>query len=289
MKLVCLIITILLFSSIIHSQTRDTIYLWPGKVPGEVGEKHSPIQTDNTTRNVIRLTDVTNPALIVFEPEIQNNSDIGIIICPGGGYDILAIDIEGYEIAEWFNKLGYTAFVLQYRVPKNQDGALNDIQRAIRIVRNKSENYRINPEKIGIIGFSAGGNLCAQASSRFTEDSYPIVDDTDTLSCRPNFTMLIYPAYLDNGEKHSISPELSITKKTPPFFIFGTADDSYGNSALVMTTALRNKKIPVELHFLQEGGHGYGMRSGNIAAETWPYLAKNWLDRMVNTKGESDN
>ena len=123
-----------LFSIGLQAQIRDTMYLWPNKVPNEKFEKHPPVQTDNIKGDVTRITDVTNPALVVFEPNSSNNLGVGIIVCPGGGYNILAIDKEGYEIAEWLNELGYTAFVLQYRVPNNQLGALNDIQRAIRVV-----------------------------------------------------------------------------------------------------------------------------------------------------------
>lgn len=277
-KMSYVIIAMFFFASMVHAQTRDTIYLWPNKVPGEKEAKHAPLQTDNTKGDVIRLTNITNPALIVFEPEQLNNSGRGMIICPGGGYRILAIDKEGYEVAEWLNKLGYTAFVLQYRVPNKQKGALMDIQRAIRIVRDKSENYNIDSGKIGVMGFSAGGSLCARASTRYTEELYPKVDYIDSLSCRPDYSMLIYPAILDKGENRNITPELQITKETPPFFIFGTADDAHGNSTLVMATALRDNKIPVELHLLPRGGHGYGIRSGNIAAETWPNLAKEWLE-----------
>jgi len=273
------VIAMLFFLSTIQGQTRDTLYLWPSKVPGEKEAKHAPVKMDNTSGNVVRLTNVTNPALVVFEPEKQNDSGVGIIVCPGGGYKLLAIDKEGYEIAEWLNKLGYTAFVLQYRVPQKQKGALNDIQRAIRIVKSNSLNYNLNSEKIGVLGFSAGGSLCARAATRFTIDTYEKQDDIDALSSRPSFAVLIYPAYLDQGENRGITPELQITKETPPFFIFGTADDLYGNSSLVMGAALRDYKIPVELHLLPKGGHGYGKRSGNVAAETWPDLAKTWLEK----------
>ena len=278
MRLIFQIITLLLFTSILQAQTGETIYLWPGNVPNEKMEKHSPVQTDNTKGDVIRITNITNPALIVFEPEKSNNLGVGIIVCPGGGYNIIAIDKEGYEIAKWLNELGYTAFVLQYRVPDNQLGALNDIQRAIRIVRSEAKHYLLNPEKIGVMGFSAGGSLCARASTRFSIDSYLKADNIDELSCRPNFSLLIYSAYLDLGENRSLTPELIMSKDIPPFFIFGTADDEYGNSSLVFAQALRDNHTPVELHLLPSGGHGYGLRPGNIAAEAWPSLAETWLD-----------
>lgn len=264
-----------------YSQTVDTIYLWPDKVPGEKGPKHDPIQTENTSGDVIRLTDVTNPAIIVFKPEASLHNGAGVIVCPGGGYRILAMDKEGYEIAEWLNTLGFTAFVLQYRVPNKQKEALYDIQRAIKVIRSKAPEWRLNTSKLGVMGFSAGGGLSALASTRYNEVTYPKLDRMDSESCRPDFALLIYSAYLDKGVNRSLTPELLVDHNTPPMFIFGTADDSHGNSSLVMAAALRDQKVPVELHLLSEGGHGYGMRPGNVAAETWPALAEIWLEKTV--------
>jgi acetyl esterase/lipase len=203
-----------------------------------------------------------------------------VIVCPGGGYSILAIDKEGYEIAEWLNTLGFSAFVLQYRVPKKQEGALQDAQRAIRIVRSNAKKWGLNPDKIGIMGFSAGGSLSARASTMYNVKTYDAVDKSDALSCKPDFALLIYPAYLDRGENRSLTPELDVNSETPPTFIFQTADDRLANSALVYAQALRDAKVPVELHLLPEGGHGYGMRSGIDAAETWPKLAGKWLKKL---------
>ncbi len=284
MKFSLAITVFLLFATANFAQKPDTIYLWPDNVPGETEAKHKPVQTANTKGNVIRLTDITNPAIMVFKPEKGINTGVGVIICPGGGYSILAIDKEGYEIAAWLNELGITAFVLQYRVPDNQEGALNDIQRAIRIVRNRATEWNLDPGKLGVMGFSAGGSLSARASTLYTKKTYPDVDMADTLSCRPDFAMLIYPAYLDKGENKSLTPELLVDKNTPPMFLFQTADDTYGNSSLVMATALRDAGVPVELHLLPRGGHGYGLRSGNTAAETWPHLAEIWLRNLYNMK-----
>lgn len=279
MKLQLIFLLLLSFTTIGFSQTRDTLYLWPGAVPGESLPKSNPIQTDNTSGNVTRLTDVTNPALIIFEPKASVRNNTAIIVCPGGGYNILAIDKEGYEVAEWLNSLGYTAFVLQYRVPQKQKEALYDTQRAIRLVRTKASLWGV--EKIGVIGFSAGGSLGARAATRFTEDTYPKSDQVDETSSRPDFGLLIYPAYLDKGDQRTLTPELTINENTPPIFIFGTADDTHGNSGLVMAGALRDHNIPVELHLLPEGGHGYGLRPGNIAAETWPGLAERWMQKVM--------
>ena len=266
------------------SQKKDLIYLWPGKVPGETKDKMLPKVDTSQKDGIIRFSEVTNPALEVFlpDPAISNNS--AVIVCPGGGYQILAYDLEGTEIAAWLNKMGFTAFVLQYRIPNKKEGALQDAQRAIRIVKDNSKKWNINAERIGIMGFSAGGSLSARTSVLFNKKTYSPVDKSDSLSCRPSFTMLIYPAYLDQGPNLSLTPELTLNKDVPPIFIFQTSDDPYGNSALVMASALRNAKLPVEMHLLPEGGHGYGVRPGKIAATTWPLLAEQWLKRTINLK-----
>lgn len=269
---------------IIAQDLNTVINLWPNRMPGQIEPKQAPIISENTSGNVTRLAKVTKPILTVFKPENQNNSGAGIIICPGGAYNILAIDKEGYEVAQWLNKLGYTAFVLQYRVPENREGAINDLQRAIKLVRSKAEDYNLNTNKIGVLGFSAGGHLAARASINYNTETYDKIDEVDTFSSRPNFSMLIYPAYLDNGENKTISPEFHFNALTPPCFVFGTANDSYGNSALEITETLRNNRVPVELHMLAKGGHGYGLRPGNKAASTWPKLAETWLKITVDSK-----
>lgn len=273
---------LMLISTIGYSQNSAPVYLWPGQVPGEKGAKHEPVRTPNRDGDVIRLTDVTNPAYFVFKPEGGKSNGTGVIIGPGGGYSILAFDKEGTEIAKWLNSQGITAFVLQYRVPKNQEGALMDAQRSIRLIRNRASEYGIKTDQLGIMGFSAGGSLSARASTLYNKRTYAPVDQADSLSCRPDFALLIYPAYLDQGPNRSLTPELVVNQDTPSMFLFATADDSWGNSALVMAGALRDAKVPVELHFLAKGGHGYGMRPGNIAAETWPGLAEKWFTNRVN-------
>lgn len=264
----------------VFSQDKDIIHLWPGNVPGETAAKKAAVPTSDTSRGVTRLTDVTDPTIQIFRPTGKGNG-AAVVICPGGGYQILAINLEGYEIAKWLNKLGYTAFVLQYRVPKKQEGALQDVQRAIRIVRSQARQWQLDPEKVGVMGFSAGGSLSARISTLYNKDSYTKIDAADEVSAKPAFTLLIYPAYLDQGTNNTLTPELAIDAQTPPMFLFATADDPYGNSALVMAGALRNAKVPVELHFYAHGGHGYGLRPGNSAADVWPALAQKWLEKTV--------
>jgi acetyl esterase/lipase len=265
------------------SQKKDMISLWPGIVPGESKPKAGPVADTKTKDKVFRYAEVTDPALEVFLPEKSVSNGSAVIICPGGGYNILAYDLEGTEVAAWLNSLGYTAFVLQYRIPQKKEGALQDAQRAIRVVRKDAGKKGLDPEKIGIMGFSAGASLSARASTRFNERIYSPVDKADSLSCRPSFTMLIYPAYLDQGPENSLTPELTLSDEVPPMFIFETAVDPYCNSAFVMGKALRDAKLSVEVHVLPQGAHGYGLRKGTRAGETWPLLAEQWLIETLNT------
>jgi len=281
-----LTVILMIFSLSVFSQKRELIYLWPGHVPGEMKEKKAPTIDNSKEDNILRYNEVTNPAIEIWQPESNINNGSAVIVCPGGGYQILAYDLEGTEVAAWLNKLGYTAFVLQYRIPDKKPGALQDAQRAIRIVRENAIKWGIDAKKVGIMGFSAGGSLSARASTLFRKKTYSAVDKSDSLSCRPSFAMLIYPAYLDQGPNFTLTPELELSNEVPPVFIFQTADDPYGNSALVMAGAMRNAKLPVELHLQPAGGHGYGLRKGKTAAETWPLLAEKWLNQILhaNTK-----
>lgn len=279
MKKIFVLLVLFLCINIVNSQS--TIYLWPEKVPGEDKPKAEAVVSDNTKKNVTRLSEVTNPLMKMYEPAKENNNGVGIIVCPGGGYSILAIDLEGYEVAEWLAGLGYTAFVLQYRVQQKKEEALMDAQRAMRLVRANADKWNLDPDRIGMMGFSAGGSLTARTSTLDHQQTYPPVDENDKISAKPDFSMLIYPAYLDKGENRSLTTELEVDSLMPPMFIFTATNDNHANSALVMTGALRDAKVPVELHMVPEGGHGYGLRKGNIAAETWPGLMEEWLKRYV--------
>lgn len=279
-KLLTLIFLLMATTSVAHGQSPVKIKLWPGAVPGETRSKAADVISEDHGGNVTRIASVTDPVIEVFEPKSGNTTGIGVVVCPGGGYSILAVDLEGYEVAGWLNTLGITAYVLHYRVPDNPAAALMDAQRAIRMVRNMGTTVKTAMNKVGIMGFSAGGSLSARASTRYSDKTYEPVDAADQLSARPDFALLIYPAYLDQGPNKSLTPELKVDSKTPPMFLFETADDPYGNSSLVMAGALRDAKVPVELHFLPTGGHGYGVRMGNPAAETWPGLAAKWLKNL---------
>lgn len=246
--------------------------IWPDKRPAEVVLKKGKMKQEMGEDDILRIQQMPVPTLQKF-PVVKSPKGKVVIVCPGGGYQILAVNHEGTEIAQWLNALGYTAYVLRYRVPDNREGALQDVQRAIRIARAE------NPGKqVGVMGFSAGASLTARAATRFQLPSYTATDETDQQSARPDFAALIYPAYMDEGEHHTLTPELTITEQTPPFFVFQTADDRYGNSALVISQALRNHKIPVQLHIYEKGGHGYGLRANLAeAASKWPKLMEEWL------------
>lgn len=246
--------------------------IWPDKRPAEVVLKKGKMKQTMGEDDILRIQQMPVPTLQKF-PVVKSPKGKVVIVCPGGGYQILAVNHEGTEIAQWLNALGYTAYVLRYRVPDNREGALQDVQRAIRIARAE------NPGKqVGVMGFSAGASLTARAATRFQLPSYTATDETDTQSARPDFAALIYPAYMDEGEHHTLTPELTITEQTPPFFVFQTADDRYGNSALVISQALRNHKIPLQLHIYEKGGHGYGLRANLAeAASKWPKLMEEWL------------
>ena len=246
--------------------------IWSDKRPAEVVLKKGKMKQEMGDDDILRIQQMPVPTLQKF-PVVKSPKGKVVIVCPGGGYQILAVNHEGTEIAQWLNALGYTAYVLRYRVPDNREGALQDVQRAIRIARAE------NPGKqVGVMGFSAGASLTARAATRFQLPSYTATDETDTQSARPDFAALIYPAYMDEGEHHTLTPELTITEQTPPFFVFQTADDPYGNSALVISQALRNHKIPVQLHIYEKGGHGYGLRANLAeAASKWPKLMEEWL------------
>lgn len=162
-------------------------------------------------------------------------------------------------------------------MPKNQEGALQDALRAIRYVRAMRENWNVDANRIGILGFSAGGSLSARVSTHYNENLYEPFDQVDEESARPDFSALIYPAYLDLGPEASLTPELKLDSNTPEMFLFVAADDKFANSSLVFGSALNQSKVPFELHIVRTGGHGYGMRQGNRADETWPNLCEEWL------------
>lgn len=249
--------------------------VWPEKRPADVVLPQGEMKQEMGKDDIMRIQQMPVPTLEKFA--VKNSpKDKVIIICPGGAYNILASGHEGTEIAQWLNTLGYTAYVLRYRVPNQREGALQDAQRAVRIVRAENPGM-----KVGIMGFSAGASLSCRTATRHAIPSYTATDEIDKQSQAVDFMALIYPAYMDLGENHTLTPELTVDSTTPPTFVFQAADDVYGNSALVISQALRNKKVPVELHIYPKGGHGYGMRESKAHVGTiWPKLMEMWLNNL---------
>lgn len=272
----------LLMTLALNTSAQTKTYLWPGVVPGETEAKHEPVLSSNQSGNVRRTTNVTNPAILAFLPEASKRNGYSVVVCPGGGYETLAMDKEGSEIAQWFNKMGYAAFVLEYRTPNKRLGALQDLERAVRVIKSNAAKWKIDPEKVGVIGFSAGADMAAKLSTEYMDNAYQAVDDLDKLSIKPAFAMIIYPGYLNDGPDKTLTPELSrMDVNTPTTFVFQAADDGSGGSSTTYVAALQKAKAPVEFHLVPKGGHGYGMRPGNPAAEAWPGYAEAWLKTNV--------
>jgi len=292
LRLVLPILAILTLTSL-AADPKPPIPVWPGLAPGEkegaAPEADQTKETDGKVggRRLIRLGNVSQPTLTVFSPPKDQDTGAAVIVCPGGGYGILAMDLEGSEVCDWLNSIGVTGILLKYRVPSRpglpkHTAALQDAQRAIGLVRSQAKDLGIDPKRIGILGFSAGGHLAAAASNNFETRTYSHIDSADDVSCRPDFTLLIYPAYLtlkDQGDK--IAPELPVTEKTPPTFIVMTQDDGIRvETAMFYSLALKNAKVPCELHVYPKGGHGYGLRPSDNAVSTWPARAAEWLGKV---------
>ncbi len=268
------------------------ILLFPDGAPGETTKLK---QKDDLSGNkvagcpVLRISDVSEPTLTFFPAPADNNSGATIIVNPGGGYNILAYNLEGTEICKRFNSHGVNCVLVKYRVPRREglekhQAPLQDLQRAIAYTRSHAGEWGIDPDRIGVMGFSAGAHLAAMASNSYAERTYPQVDDFDEASLRPDFCVLIYPAYLD-GENFSISPELKVTEKTPPTFIVQTQDDHrLLNSSIFYYYALKEAKVPVAMSLYPSGGHGYGLRNTGDLVNEWPFRVMSWLSDIKMVK-----
>jgi acetyl esterase/lipase len=249
-----------------------TVFLWPSKVEefnGKPTEEISP----NNKGDVTRISKVLSPSMTLYPAAASDKPAPAVLICPGGGYSILAIDKEGTEIAKWLNSIGITGVVLKYSVPNRRAEALQDIQRAMGVVRQNAITWKINPQKIGVIGFSAGGNLTAALNISYQNRTYQAIDDADKLSCKPDFSILIYPAWLD---------EKTVTENNPATFIVQTKDDGFVKPTIPYAEALKTKNIPSEFHLFDVGGHGYGLRPSKNPVSKWPELCEKWIFEIIN-------
>lgn len=263
--------------------------LWPHGAPDATppagGEKDTTTEDDPLTagRRVIRLGNVSTPTITLYQPKTKNTG-AAVVVFPGGGYRILAIDLEGTEVCDWLNSIGVTCVLLKYRVPDSgpypkSRQALQDAQRAVGMVRARAAQWNVDPKRLGVLGFSAGGYLAAALSTHYDQRLYRHVDADDQQSCRPDFAALIYPAYLTepDGELR-LTPNIPVTPNVPPAFLLQTEDDPFHvESVLAYFAALKEAKVPAELHVYAHGGHGYGLRPTAFPVTRWPELVETWL------------
>src|SRR5271165_2206990 len=266
--------------------------IWPNGAPGAAA--NAPAEVDTTTakdnliagKPLIRLGNVSVPTITYYAPQKSGGVSPApaVVVFPGGGYRILAIDLEGTEVCDWLNSAGINCILIKYRVPDTgpypkSSAALQDAQRAVGIVRSHAAEWHIDPKRVGVLGFSAGAHLAAALSTHFEQRLYDPIDAADGLSCRPDFAVIVYPGYLALADQNfAPNPDIHVTDKTPPSFIVQAEDDPvHVENATVYFLALKNAKVPAELHIYAEGGHGYGLRRTALPVTTWPESAIIWL------------
>lgn len=279
-------VSFVLLPGLSNADDRVELKLWPDGAPGETVQLPPESAPATGDPPITRVANVSVPTIRLFRPAADKANGCGVVICPGGGYHILAYDLEGTEIADWLNSIGVTAVVLKYRVPRRDKGELQkaplqDVQRAIRLVRQNAKDWGIDPGRLGVLGFSAGGHLTVMAGTHWDETTYDKVDAADDLSCRPDFMVPIYPAYLNQKDDPAkLSPLVRVNAQTPPAFITVTWDDkdrAIGAAALLI--AMKEAGVPAELHVYSVGGHGYGLRPSENPVVTWPARCEDWMRR----------
>src|ERR1017187_1694499 len=302
MKLFAALILICIFIVKIKAQPL-ILNVWNGKIPGSIESSRFKEDTVRIENGKIRISNVINPTITIYFPEKKESNGTAVIICPGGGYGRLSVDNEGYDIVGWLNQNGITGILLKYRLPNDtimKDktiGPLQDLQEAVRIVRRRASEWKIDPDKIGVIGFSAGGHLASTLSTRFNEKVY----SSDTTSARPDFAILGYPVITmselntHTGSRRNLlgkspdptlvdyfSNELHVLKNTPPTFIFQAEDDKTVpvQNSINYYTALKDKGVAAELHIYPNGGHGFGLAKNGGTESTWPESCVKWLKQI---------
>ncbi len=298
MRSVFALLTSLLFSFPLAAGEAPTVIdLWPGKPPDEPGTigaeyvRMSPrldrkqVEVTEPTRMV---TNVTRPTLTVYRPAKDRDTGTAMIICPGGGYWNLYWQLEGEEVAAWLNSIGVTGVILKYRVPRRPGEPereparrpLQDAQRAVSLVRSRGE-WGVDPHRIGIVGFSAGGHLAIATATNFRVRSYDPVDAVDRVSCRPDFAVLVYPGYLKTKDREALAPGLSVPGDTPPVFLAHGGDDiiSEPTHSVVMYRALKAAGVSAELHIYARAAHDFGVRASDQPCASWTRSCADWLRR----------
>jgi acetyl esterase/lipase len=288
------ILLTLISCSLLAAAEPIVLDLWPGKTPGDVGitrPESSRIHQSPLVGPTKLITNVSKPTITVYRPDAAKNNGTAMIICPGGGYWDLYWELEGEEVAAWLNSRGMTGIILKYRCPRRPCdvrgepplGPLMDAQRAVSFVRSKAAEWGIDPKKIGMVGFSAGGHLALATATEFAKRKYEHIDKIDDISCRPDFAVMCYSGYLKAKDKDTISPTIQIPSDTPPIFLAHASDDkeSYGGSnaenSAFMYIALKRAGIPTELHIYATGDHDFGVRQNDKLPSSWTGLCEKWL------------
>jgi acetyl esterase/lipase len=272
------------------------VELWPEKIPEETAEigaervRMSPKldrKQVEITEQTLLITNVTKPTITIYRPAGDKETGTAMLICPGGGYWDLYWQLEGEEVAAWLNSIGVTGVILKYRVPRRADEPkgeparrpLQDAQRAISLIRSKASAWGIDPERIGIVGFSAGGHLAIATATSFDKRTYEPIDDVDKISCRPDFAVPVYSGYLKAKEKDELAPELRIPANTPPIFLVHGSDDiiSPPEHSVLMYLALKRASVPAELHIYAGTTHDFGVRASDRPYSTWTARCVDWL------------
>jgi acetyl esterase/lipase len=270
--------------------------IWPGTAPDAVRVAGPEVMTMSKDflvagRPVVGVGQVSRPTMTVYSPT-EKNTRAAVIVFPGGGYWDLAIDLEGTEVCDWLTSKRITCVLLKYRVPGDglfpKSGpypkspmALEDAQRTVGLVRFHAAEWHIDAHKIGVLGFSAGGHLVAAISTHFKKRLYPAVDAADKESCRPDFAVAIYPGHMleNTSQSFQLNPYVPVTRETPPTFILQAEDDPVDpvQNSLVYYAALKNAKVPVEMHLYAYGGHAFGLRPTKLPITGWPQLVETWM------------
>jgi len=282
------------------------VELWPSKVPdaqpGIIGPEKvvmSPkldrkqVEVTESTR---MITNVTKPSITIYHPSPRGGEGQGVrgnpavLICPGGGYWNLYWELEGEEVAAWLNSLGITGIILKYRVPRRPDEPkgeparrpLQDAQRAVSLVRSRAKEFGIDPERIGMIGFSAGGHLAIATATRFEKRTYEPQDDIDKINCRPNFAIAAYSGYLKAKDKDELAPGLSVPKGTPPIFLVHGSEDliSPPEHSIIMYLALKRAGVSTELHIYADTPHDFGVRKTDRPCGEWTRTCAEWMKQQ---------
>jgi acetyl esterase/lipase len=283
MRSTCVLVLFFVTSTLVAD---DAVNVWPDIAPGETAKDRGELlpPRDDGANAVQRVKNIRFPTLDVYPAEKPNGT--GVLILPGGGFTYVVPNLEGSEGAEWLNQHGVTAFVLRYRTKESvKDGEemwqrpLQDAQRSLRLIRSRAKEWNLDPKRVGVLGFSAGGQVAAILHTAEETATYKAIDEIDQLSCKPAFSMLVYPWRILDSKSNQLLQPIKVTRTTPPAFIVHTHDDgSTSVGAAMLYIAHKRNQVPAELHVYQNGGHGYGLRPRpNSVISSWPDRATEWM------------